>query len=340
MPTINVGAHHQPLASYPLSVTPGGGSISDHSATPPIVAMGAQAEDTGDAAMRAGNPGSLNRQPSAAAAGPLLSRAESNEGTVETLQAALSDNGLDAEGRLLQAQDAMARPAARNEQLPSAHESGDVPPEQLDGNAATQQPSSNGHSGSLFGGHPKDWAQAPRNIVLEIDGRAAGKLCMEPAPQQAGLLLFQLAGKVSAQDAHSLVAACRRSFSRSTFNSLGGSALQGRAAFRQLLAFACLLQVNQAGVQEGISIRSSPGGPICGTASGLSCCPESFRLPRSWHLVSTSWPEERPAGSEAERGASVERQQGGLEALFKPGFCRVGPCLRWCAGASAQHQAA
>ena len=216
MPTMNVGAHHQPLASYPLSITPGGGSMTEHFATPPVVAMGAQAEDTGDAAMRAGNPGSLSRQPSAAAAGPLLSRAESNEGTVETLQAALSDDGLVAEGRSIQAQDAMAR----NGQLPSANESGDVPPEQLSGNAATQQPSSNGHSGGLFGEHPKDWAQAPPNIVLETDGRAAGKLCMEPAPQQGGLLLFQLAGKVFAQNAHSLVAACRRSFSRSTSNSL------------------------------------------------------------------------------------------------------------------------
>ena len=80
-------------------------------------------------------------------------------------------------------------------------------------------------------------------------------------------------------------------------------------------------------------MRSFPGGPICGTASGLSCCPESFRLPHSWHLVSTSWLHERPAVSEAERGASVERQQGSLEALFKPGLCWVGPCpqlVRWC----------
>ena len=182
MPTINIDTHHQPLASYPLSITPGGGSITEQSATPPDDAIGAQADDTGDAAMRAGNPGSLSKQPSVAAAGPLLSRAESNEGTPETL----SEAGAVAGGRSLQAQDAMARPAARNGQLPSAYGRqlcGGAPPKQLDGSAATQQLSSDGHSSSHLGEHPKDCTQASRNVVLEIDGWAAGKLCMEPAPQ-------------------------------------------------------------------------------------------------------------------------------------------------------------
>ena len=204
MPTMDVGSDHQPLASYPLSITPGGGSITEQSAGPPAFALGAQAEDTGRAARSAGNPGSLSKQPSVAAAGPLLTRAESNEGAAQTLQAALSEAGPVAEGRSIQAQDAMARPAARHGQLPSANamrRCSGVPPEQLDGSAATQQPGSSGHSSSHLGKHPKDWTQAPRSVVLEIDGWAAGKLCMEPDPQQGGLLSVQLAGQSLAQDA-------------------------------------------------------------------------------------------------------------------------------------------
>ncbi len=184
MPTVDVGIHHQQPASYPLSITPDGGSITRQSMTPPGVAREAPAEDSGGAAMRAGNPGGLSKQPSMAAAGSLLTRAESQKGTAQTLGAALSEAGPVAEGRLLQAQDAVARPAARKGQLPSSsgmQHCGGVPPEQLDGSAATQQPSSHGHSGSHLGEHPKDCTWAPRNVVLEIDGWAAGKLCMEPA---------------------------------------------------------------------------------------------------------------------------------------------------------------
>ena len=285
-------AHHQSPASYPLSITSGGGSTTQQSATPPAFALGAQPEDSSGAAIRAGNPDSLSEQPRVAAAGLLLTRAESSEGTAQTLQAASSEAGPVAGGRSIQAQDAMARPAARHGQLPAAdgmQRSSCVPPEQLDGSAATQWPSSDGHPSSHLGKlHSKDCTQAPRNVVLEIDGWATGKLCMEPAPQQGGRLLLHLAGQSLAQDASSLLQPGPSASDAATCQLSGDPCLAGMSC-RQATAGTCLLQVGGAKFQSGIPTHSSPGGLICGTASGLSCCPESSRLPHSWHLVSANW---------------------------------------------------